>query len=629
MAPAFRQQLANAQAVEGRQSEMLAGTIEAFLVAEEGLLNDGNGRDESPSGLCYVSTQNLLEHEQSTRSRSYSYGYLLGEAARRSGRRSTSHMKQLASSSMARLPGAMAIEESSALGEGTGGPVEAELAELRAENKLLRRQLESHPELYRLSAENRLLREHMARGTKGTWKRNAGLLSTEKEEPTVVEGGSRFELKHFPGIEEVTRLSSSGSESELEAPCREDRGSGEVTSFLPAMARQVPVDAAALAEALQGATQALQNAEAMVAKGSCGDLFVGIDEGGVLGDRVCSEGMDERDVFLSLMRSLPGESHALRLLASSVPQLPRPGIPSRCRSGSLESSSTGGGCLQRMKSTMQLHRIVEAPSLQEIEIESPARQGGGGDEEPADTPGDRLQLTIQQVQNLSKQLESIGEIHKEVKSQLEPMQQEYLRRLEEVRFLEAQCRRLDVHCRRLEELTVAAVRTPRERREGTGTPRAVRTRGCPASRSDRRSSAVGLAVDGLEGSATAVPRNALGATSDEDLLVVATAALADHTRVLFLDVDGVLIRGFGSVDQLGSANWAKWAKGVGFLPEVTSERMHAAKSEPVQAWVAVDDMDLLRQNPRLEVENFVHTSDERGLDVPKMEEALRKLLASG
>ena len=30
-----------------------------------------------------------------------------------------------------------------------------------------------------------------------------------------------------------------------------------------------------------------------------------------------------------------------------------------------------------------------------------------------------------------------------------------------------------------------------------------------------------------------------------------------------------------------------------------------------------------------EVENFVHTSDERGLDVPKMEEALRKLLASG
>lgn len=438
--------------------------------------------------------------------------------------------------------------------------MEAELAELRAENKLLRRQLESHPELYRLSAENRLLREHMAMlvqqkasHQEPDFYRNremkehrpekemslarttSRLLSTEKEEPTVVEGGSRFELKHFPGIEEVTRLSSSGSESELEAPCREDRGSGEVTSFLPAMARQVqelfrvkdameeslrqhlrarrsrgagardgrfirvssrgerevPVDAAALAEALQGATQALQNAEAMVAKGSCGDLFVGIDEGGVLGDRVCSEGMDERDVFLSLMRSLPGESHALRregVLASSVPQLPRPGIPSRCRSGSLESSSTGGGCLQRMKSTMQLHRIVEAPSLQEIEIESPARQGGGrdppggGDEEPADTPGDRLQLTIQQVQNLSKQLESIGEIHKEVKSQLEPMQQEYLRRLEEVRFLEAQCRRLDVHCRRLEELTVAAVRTPRERREGTGTPRAVRTSGwCQAT----------------------------------------------------------------------------------------------------------------------------------------------------
>ena len=45
---------------------------------------------------------------------------------------------------------------------------------VRPHPRLLRRQLESHPELYRLSAENRLLREHMARGTKGTWKRNAG-----------------------------------------------------------------------------------------------------------------------------------------------------------------------------------------------------------------------------------------------------------------------------------------------------------------------------------------------------------------------------------------------------------------------------------------------------------------------
>eukprot|EP00438_Fugacium_kawagutii_P020386 Skav214625 [mRNA] locus=scaffold961:115530:130134:- [translate_table: standard] len=75
---------------------------------------------------------------------------------------------------------------------------------------------------------------------------------------------------------------------------------------------EVRVEAEALSEALQGATEALQHAEATLAKGGCGDLFVGIDEGGMLGDSLRrSEGMDERDVFLSLMRSLPGESQAL------------------------------------------------------------------------------------------------------------------------------------------------------------------------------------------------------------------------------------------------------------------------------------------------------------------------------
>lgn len=189
------------------------------------------------------------------------------------------------------------------------------------------------------------------------------------------------------------------------------------------------------------------------------------------------------------------------------------------------------------------------------------------------------------------------------------------------------------------------------------------------------------AVDGLEGSATAVPRNALGATSDEDLLVVATAALADHTRVLFLDVDGVLNTQSSREEDANHLPAPDILQNLKFLVDSTQCKiilsstwrlsdykrhqldhvflqyglaingatpdlektckgdrvdeillwleMHAAKSEPVQAWVAVDDMDLLRQNPRLEVENFVHTSDERGLDVPKMEEALRKLLASG
>merc|ERR1719162_2844633 len=41
-------------------------------------------------------------------------------------------------------------------------PEEEHTMVLRSENKLLRRQLESHPELHRLTAENRLLREHLA-----------------------------------------------------------------------------------------------------------------------------------------------------------------------------------------------------------------------------------------------------------------------------------------------------------------------------------------------------------------------------------------------------------------------------------------------------------------------------------
>merc|ERR1719203_588478 len=47
-------------------------------------------------------------------------------------------------------------------GSAPSGTIDEDLTLLRAENKLLRRQLESHPELHRLGAENRLLREHLA-----------------------------------------------------------------------------------------------------------------------------------------------------------------------------------------------------------------------------------------------------------------------------------------------------------------------------------------------------------------------------------------------------------------------------------------------------------------------------------
>ena len=40
--------------------------------------------------------------------------------------------------------------------------------------------------------------------------------------------------------------------------------------------------------------------------------------------------------------------------------------------------------------------------------------------------------------------------------------------------------------------------------------------------------------------------------------------------------------------------------------------MRAAKSERIQAWVAIDDLDLLRQNSRLNSQNFVRIDDAEG-----------------
>ncbi|CAJ1333965.1 unnamed protein product [Effrenium voratum] len=522
----FRQQLCNASTDSSRQqaTEMLDGTIEAFLDAEaDGLLDDG---DESPTGI-HMSSQRWLAQEFSSKSRSYSYGLLIGEAARRNGRRSTSRMQLGSTAALAgsSLPEGEGSEQSHSLG--VGGPSE-QLGELWAENK--QRQLESHPELFRLSAENRLLREHLAslkqqkaaaqepdffqgRGKSQSSqpekemslaRTTSRLLSVDaNEEGDKKVGEGKFQApKHFPGIEEVTHLSSSDSESE-DRP-REagllDRGVyADANSFLPAMARQVQdlfrvkngmedllrrrlsaqkatspvqgdrfiranvtpdqeveVDPQELAEALQGATEALQNAEAMVAKGGCGELFVGADEPHAPDHGRRSEGMDERDVFLSLMRSLPGESQALNRqgFAASVPQL-EPFDSESDRMSSLRSTSSissGGGRLTRMKSTMQLHRIVEAPSLQEMA--ETVREGSS--RQPPSSPSETLQLAVQQVQNLCKQLEGVGEVYRDVKAQLEPMQQEYLRRQEECRFLEAQCRRLDVHCRLLENRVQAA-----------------------------------------------------------------------------------------------------------------------------------------------------------------------------
>merc|ERR550532_227054 len=99
---------------------------------------------------------------------------MMGEAARRSSRRSVLH-----NSSSRTLHGALPDPESGSIAstgnlatsnsadawfdtKGSSKPQDEALAALRAENRLLRRQLEKHPELHRLTAENRLLREHFA-----------------------------------------------------------------------------------------------------------------------------------------------------------------------------------------------------------------------------------------------------------------------------------------------------------------------------------------------------------------------------------------------------------------------------------------------------------------------------------
>ena len=168
---------------------------------------------------------------------------------------------------------------------------------------------------------------------------------------------------------------------------------------------------------------------------------------------------------------------------------------------------------------------------------------------------------------------------------------------------------------------------------------------------------------------------------EEDLISAATAALAGQTRVIFLDVDGVL-NSRNSRDATNSdvpppdimenlkflidntqckiilsSTWRladhkrhqlehlflqyglsvngstpdleKVAKGDRVDEILLWLEMRAAKSEHVHAWIAIDDMDLLRMNPRLSSQNFVHTSDNVGLNAEKTEEALNKLLAQG
>lgn len=273
---------------------------------------------------------------------------------------------------------------------------------------------------------------------------------------------------------------------------------GAVTEVEPRVASEI----------LRGTTEAMRVAEGLLAKGkgealllsSNGQAADAGEHAGPSGQwgaaRHQHEGLDERVVFLSLMRSLPSEGPAMGR-QSSAPHLssnrlgfsqaasPAGGAgtgPSALAAASAlrPSSSTGsaGPQLLRNRSTMQLHRIAEQPSPGPLQGGAPQRAAAGvaatiapvaAGGAAALAPGpaaagagaagdlgcagsaDMLREAAQKARQLCQHLEHIGEGFHDMEDQLRPLQEEYLRRLEECKFLEAQCRRLDMHCRLLEE----------------------------------------------------------------------------------------------------------------------------------------------------------------------------------
>lgn len=265
------------------------------------------------------------------------------------------------------------------------------------------------------------------------------------------------------------------------------------------------------AEILRGTAEALRFAEGMLAKGKGEPLWLTAGGGGGQDGEAAEgagsgsmhaagEGLDERDVFMSLMRSLPTEGPSLSRhgFASSAPHLSPArqasdlGIDSDLLGGNEASvnaptlrlsSSTGsaGTRLMRNRSMIQLHRISEARvssfgtgpspvyaanerhgrrphhhhhalhgSRRDLNLQRPGVAAMASGDTAYST--DMLQEAAQKVRQLCGHLEFVNDAYRDMREQYRPLQEEYFRRNQECRFLEAQCRRLDMHCRLLEEL---------------------------------------------------------------------------------------------------------------------------------------------------------------------------------
>lgn len=303
------------------------------------------------------------------------------------------------------------------------------------------------------------------------------------------------------------------------------RGGGDALTPRAKEGAPTDIDTRVASEILQGTAEALQFAEGMLAKGKGETLLLssagagGTSGAGGTGDAVDGdedlspspntrarsvEGLDERDVFMSLMRSLPSERPALTRqgFASSAPHLsPSAAARSLLHGGSphtsqgtvglhrgghsaaavatLRASNSTGSTnarLMRNRSTLQLHRIAELPmmvasaDMEAAGLSPAAASNASAAASPrsalaatgalplasdASDSNEMLKEAAQKVRQLCHHLELVCDAYRDMREQLKPLHEEYFRRLDECKFLEAQCRRLDVHCRLLEERALA------------------------------------------------------------------------------------------------------------------------------------------------------------------------------
>jgi hypothetical protein len=285
-----------------------------------------------------------------------------------------------------------------------------------------------------------------------------------------------------------------GLEDALKQLIRSSRAKDESGDSQPGMPQQrvrsvalltapahTDVDPSIAGEILRGTSAALRFAEGMLAKGKGEPLLLsanggqdaeGSDGAGVNSSLRANEGLDERDVFLSLMRSLPSEQPSLSRqgFASSAPHLSPmrpPSLTAENRHSSHASipvpslrlsSSTGSAAsrLMRNRSTKHLGSIAEqplSPSPEESAPSSPTQPEAAPANDTANLEfsGEIMKEAANRVKQLCHHLELVNDAYCDMREQFKPLQEEYFRRLDECRFLEAQCRRLDVHCRLLEE----------------------------------------------------------------------------------------------------------------------------------------------------------------------------------